>query len=43
MEEARKSAYPGRMVRLGAPPHNRFAAANNGGFLDDWRLERVGK
>ena len=30
-------------VRLGASFRNRFAAANNGWFLDDWRLERVGK
>lgn len=30
-------------VRLGASFRNRFAAANNGWFLDDWRLERIGK
>lgn len=29
-------------VRLGASFRNRFAAANNGWFLDDWKLERIG-
>jgi LysM repeat protein len=29
-------------VRLGAAFRNRFATANNGWFLDDWRLERIG-
>jgi LysM repeat protein len=28
-------------VRLGAAFRNRFGIANNGWFLDDWRLERV--
>ena len=28
--------------RLGASFRNRFATANNGWFLDDWRLERIG-
>jgi len=29
-------------VRLGASFRNRFETANNGWFLDDWRLERLG-
>lgn len=29
-------------VRLGAAFRNRFGIANNGWFLDDWRLERIG-
>ncbi len=29
-------------VRLGASFRNRFETANNGWFLDDWRLERIG-
>ena len=28
--------------RLGAAFRNRFETANNGWFLDDWRLERIG-
>lgn len=28
-------------VRLGASFRNRFAPANNGWFLDDWRLEKI--
>jgi LysM repeat protein len=30
------------VVRLGASFRNRFETANNGWFLDDWRLERIG-
>jgi LysM repeat protein len=30
------------VVRLGADFRNRFQTANNGWFLDDWRLERIG-
>jgi LysM repeat protein len=30
------------VVRLGAAFRNRFTTANNGWFLDDWRLERIG-
>lgn len=29
-------------VRLGASFRNRFETANNGWFLDDWRLQRIG-
>ena len=29
-------------VRLGASFRNRFETANNGWFLDDWRLEKIG-
>ena len=29
-------------VRLGASFRNRFGPANNGWFLDDWKLERIG-
>lgn len=30
-------------ARLGASFRNRYAAANNGWFLDDWKLERIGR
>jgi LysM repeat protein len=30
------------VVRLGAAFRNRFETANNGWFLDDWKLERIG-
>ncbi len=29
-------------VRLGASFRNRFGPANNGWFIDDWKLERIG-
>lgn len=33
---------PGGVVRLGGSFRNRFGPANNGWFLDDWKLERIG-